>query len=94
MTAVLGMAASLPLAARSQVKSGSASPGSSAEAAVKPLHLPPNGRIPVKLTTLAAALVMNGLLMGAVGYLFEIQSHPHMSVISFAKAVAKHQWFS
>jgi hypothetical protein len=29
-----------------------------------------------KLTALAAALLMNGLIMGAVGYLFEIQSHP------------------
>jgi hypothetical protein len=32
--------------------------------------------------------------MGAVGYLFEIKSHPHMSVISFAKTVAIHQWLS
>jgi len=47
-----------------------------------------------KLTTLAAALVMNSLIMGAVGYLFEIQSHPHMSVISFARQVVAHQWFS
>jgi hypothetical protein len=47
-----------------------------------------------KLTALAAALVMNGLIMGAVGYLFEIQSHPHMSVISFARQVVAHPWFS
>jgi hypothetical protein len=46
-----------------------------------------------KLATFAAALLMNGLLMGAVGYLFEIQSHPHMSVISFARQLATHQWF-
>jgi hypothetical protein len=45
-----------------------------------------------KFTALAAALVMNGLIMGAVGFLFEIQSHPHMSVISFARAVAVHRW--
>ena len=45
-----------------------------------------------KFTALAAALVMNGLIMGAVGFLFEIQSHPHMSVISFARAVAAHRW--
>jgi hypothetical protein len=45
-----------------------------------------------KLTAFAAALAMNGLIMGAVGYLFEIQSHPHMSVISFARAVVTHQW--
>jgi hypothetical protein len=37
---------------------------------------------------------MNGLVMGAVGYLFEIQSHPHMSVISFARRVVTHQWLS
>jgi hypothetical protein len=47
-----------------------------------------------KLTALAATLLMNSLIMGAVGYLFEIQSHPHMSVISFAKAVVAHQWLS
>jgi hypothetical protein len=47
-----------------------------------------------KLTALAAALVMNGLLMGAVGYLFEIQSHPHMSVMSFAGKLVAHQWLS
>jgi hypothetical protein len=47
-----------------------------------------------KLTGLAAALVMNSLIMGAVGFLFEIQSHPNMSVISFARRVVTHQWFS
>jgi len=47
-----------------------------------------------KLTALAAALLMNSLIMGAVGYLFEIQSHPHMSVISFARQLATHQWFT
>ena len=46
-----------------------------------------------KLSALAAALLMNGLVMGAVGYLFEIQSHPHMSVLSFTRRVATHQWF-
>jgi hypothetical protein len=43
------------------------------------------------LSALAAALVMNSLIMGAVGYLFEIQSHPHMSLLSFARQVAAHQ---
>jgi hypothetical protein len=43
-----------------------------------------------KLTAFAAALVMNSLIMGAVGYLFEIQSHP-MSVMSFARQIAAHQ---
>jgi hypothetical protein len=47
-----------------------------------------------KLTAFAAALVMNSLIMGALGYLFEIQSHPDMSVIAFARAVATHQWLS
>jgi Na+-transporting NADH:ubiquinone oxidoreductase subunit NqrD len=47
-----------------------------------------------KFTAFAAALVMNSLIMGALGYLFEIQSHPHMSVLSFARAVATHQWLS
>jgi hypothetical protein len=47
-----------------------------------------------KLTAFTAALLINGLVMGAVGYLFEIQSHPHLSVVSFARAVAMHQWFS
>jgi hypothetical protein len=46
-----------------------------------------------KLTALAATLLMNSLIMGAVGYLFEIQSHPQMSVISFARLVVTHQWF-
>jgi hypothetical protein len=45
-----------------------------------------------KLTAFAAALLMNGLVMGALGYLFVLQSHPNMSAISFAKAVATHQW--
>jgi hypothetical protein len=38
-----------------------------------------------KLAALVTALLMNGLIMGGVGYLFEIQSHPHISVISFAR---------
>jgi len=45
-----------------------------------------------KLTAFAAALMVNGLVMGALGYLFALQSHPHMSAISFAKAVVAHQW--
>jgi hypothetical protein len=34
-----------------------------------------------KLTALAAALMMNMLIMGCVAYLFAMQSHPHLSVI-------------
>jgi hypothetical protein len=45
-----------------------------------------------KLTALAMALVMNTLILGAVAYLFEVQSHPHLSVMAFARAVAAHQW--
>jgi hypothetical protein len=45
-----------------------------------------------KLAAFAVALTVNTLIMGAVGFLFEIQSHPHMSVVSFARAVAAHQW--
>jgi hypothetical protein len=46
-----------------------------------------------KLTAFAAAVLMNGMIMSAVGYLFALQSHPQMSALSFARAVATHQWF-
>jgi hypothetical protein len=35
-----------------------------------------------KLTAFAAALLMNGLVMGALGFLFEIQSHPHLALLT------------
>jgi hypothetical protein len=47
-----------------------------------------------KLTAFAAALAMNGLILGALGYLFVLQSDPNMSAISFAKAVVAHQGLS
>jgi hypothetical protein len=47
-----------------------------------------------KLTAFAAALLVNGLVMGAVGYLFELQSHPDMSAFAFARQLATHQWFT
>ena len=47
-----------------------------------------------KLTAFAAALLMNGLVMGALGYLFVLQSNPNISVIAFAKAVVAHQTLS
>jgi hypothetical protein len=47
-----------------------------------------------KLAAFAAALLMNGLVMGALGYLFVLQSDPNMSAIAFAKAVVAHQWLS
>jgi hypothetical protein len=40
-----------------------------------------------KLTAFAAALLMNGFVMGALGYRFVLQSDPNMSAIAFAKAV-------
>jgi hypothetical protein len=47
-----------------------------------------------KLTAFAAALMMNGLVMGALGYLFVLQSAPNMSAITFAKAVVAHHGLS
>jgi hypothetical protein len=47
-----------------------------------------------KLTAFAAALMVNGLVLGAVGYLFALQAHPHLSAISFARAVVAHQWLT
>ena len=32
-----------------------------------------------KLTALATTLVMNSLIMGAVGFLFELQTHPQVA---------------
>lgn len=45
-----------------------------------------------KLTTLAAALLMNGLVMAGVSYLFALQAHPHLSPISFAREIIAHPW--
>lgn len=47
-----------------------------------------------KLTAFAAALAMNGLVLGGLGYLFALQGQPNMSAIAFAKAVVAHQWLS
>jgi hypothetical protein len=44
-----------------------------------------------KLTAFAAALAMNGVVLGGLGYLFALQSNPNMSAISFAKSVVAHQ---
>jgi hypothetical protein len=52
-----------------------------------------NTTISSKLAALAIALAINSLIMGAVGFLFEIQAHPHMSVIAIARQLAAHQWF-
>ena len=45
-----------------------------------------------KLTAVAAALLMNGIIMTAVGYLFALQAQPHLSAIAFAHKVAAHPW--
>ena len=47
-----------------------------------------------KLTAFAAAVLMNGLVMGALGYLFVLQSAPNMSAIAFATAVVAHRGLS
>jgi hypothetical protein len=45
-----------------------------------------------KLTAFAAALVANGLIMGAVGFLFELQARPNLTVLSVARQLVTHQW--
>jgi hypothetical protein len=47
-----------------------------------------------RLTAFAAALAMNALVFGALGYLFALQSHPNMSALAFAEAVVAHQWLT
>jgi hypothetical protein len=46
-----------------------------------------------KLTTFAAALAINGLIMVGVVYLFALQAHPHLSATSFTHQLAAHQWW-
>ena len=45
-----------------------------------------------KLTAVAAAFFMNGFIMSTVGYLFALQTQPHMSAIAFAHKVVAHHW--
>jgi hypothetical protein len=52
----------------------------------------PVNTLSTKLTAFAMALTVNSLIIGAVGYLFELQSHPHLSLLSFARQVAMYQW--
>jgi hypothetical protein len=47
-----------------------------------------------KLTAVAAALMINGIILGGLGYLFELQSQPHLSVVASALRLATHQWLS
>jgi hypothetical protein len=51
-----------------------------------------NTRISSKLAALALALMMNGIILGVVAYLFDVQTQQHLSVISFAKQLAAFQW--
>jgi hypothetical protein len=51
-----------------------------------------NTRISSKLAALAIALMMNGLILGGVAYLFDVQTQQHVAVISFAKQLAAFQW--
>jgi hypothetical protein len=46
-----------------------------------------------KLGALASAAFVNCLIMSSVAYLFELQTHPQLSVITFAQQLATHQWF-
>ena len=52
------------------------------------------GELMNKLTTFAAALAMNGLIMAGVVYLFALQAHPQLSAFAFARQLAAHQWFT
>jgi hypothetical protein len=45
-----------------------------------------------KFNAFVAAIVMNGLIMGTVGYLFALQAQPHLSAIAFAHKVVAHKW--
>jgi hypothetical protein len=47
-----------------------------------------------KFTALAAALLITSVTMGTLGYLFEIQSHPELSVIAFARKIVAYQWLT
>jgi transcriptional regulator GlxA family with amidase domain len=59
MTAILGMTASLPIAARSEGISTATSPNASSDAAVRPLQLPRDGRIPVAFLLSDHAVVID-----------------------------------
>ena len=51
-----------------------------------------NTRISAKLAALAIALTMNGLIIGGVTYLFDAQTRPQPTLMSFAKQLAQFQW--
>jgi hypothetical protein len=47
-----------------------------------------------KFSAFAATVAINGLLMAGVLYLFALQAQPHLSAISFARAIVTHQWLT
>jgi hypothetical protein len=51
-----------------------------------------NTRISSKLAAFAIALMMNSVIIGGVGYLFDAQTHGHLSPISLAKQIATFRW--
>jgi uncharacterized membrane protein len=51
-----------------------------------------NTRTSSKLAAFAIALMMNGLIIGGVAYLFDAQSQQHSSLISLAKQLAAFKW--
>jgi len=48
-----------------------------------------NTQISTKLTALAVALMMNGALIGGVGFLFHSQLQQHAGVMSVAHSTAR-----
>jgi hypothetical protein len=51
-----------------------------------------NTKISAKLGALAIALMMNTLIIGGVAYLFDAQTQPHLTMLSFARQLAQFQW--
>jgi len=45
-----------------------------------------------RLSAFAAALAMNSLILCAIGYVFALQTQPHLSAVSLARQLASHQW--
>jgi hypothetical protein len=50
-----------------------------------------NTRISTKLAALAIALMMNGLILGGVAYLFDVQTQQPLSLLALAKQIAAFQ---
>jgi hypothetical protein len=50
-----------------------------------------NTRISTKLAALAIALMMNGLILGGVAYLFDVQTQQPLSLPALVKQIAAFQ---